>query len=274
MGPGYQGRRGLPSQQWRLESSDGVFWYIQNVASRRYLGLPIGEYVTNSPKIQEVDHKPVWHIERCQYKRNQFLLHVPYTEFVICLDSKVAQPGKTINIHDNDGSHRAWYLCKDLHLKTSSILRDGSTYKIIQNWTDSAITVKDDYTVSCSYNYEGERQMFKAVKTVHGWAFQNVKTKRYMGIPHTTVYPDDSLCLSCVTMEFPWIVVPHHEGDGQFTIWLPFTQTVLQSYNGSFSMEAGYSEHGLWKFEEISTPSHEERPASERVLGERRPGEE
>ncbi|KAH6871734.1 hypothetical protein BKA70DRAFT_1241536 [Coprinopsis sp. MPI-PUGE-AT-0042] len=268
-----------PSQQWNLESFDGGSWYIQNVASGRYLGLPIEEYASNFYKLREVNQKFAWHIKKYDNQWNQFLLHVPYTEFVICLDSGVSQPGTTVlYVHDNGGSHLAWYLY--LHLEPSSVLKGGGIYKIHYANNPSAyitITVKDDHSgtdinrpksLTLNMYDEGEKQMFKAVKTANGWAFQNVKTEQYLGFPPTTVYPDNSLRLSSVAMQFPWMVVPHPEGRGYFTwvvkfypsdhmlmdaterIWLPFTQTVLRHDDRSWAIScAAYSQGTLWNFE-------------------------
>ncbi|KAH6906932.1 hypothetical protein BKA70DRAFT_1285879 [Coprinopsis sp. MPI-PUGE-AT-0042] len=280
-----------PSQQWKFQSSNGVSWYIQNVASGRYLGFPIGEYVRNFLNLQEVDHEFAWHIEWCKNQWDRPLgfcvLHVPYTKFVICLDPKVSEPGKTVlYLHDDAGSHKTWHLSKDLHLKTSSLLRDRRVYKILNAGSYKAITVKNDHTVACFECDDRKDQTFQAVQRGNGWAFQSVKTKEYLGIQHTVIYPDDNLRLSSIAMEFPWMVTPYYEG-GKFTIWVPFTQTVLhipwgRDVHGNRRMNDDSSIHlisgnispdsdnTLWQFEEVQTLWCEERTTSECVTGERR----
>ncbi|KAH6871741.1 hypothetical protein BKA70DRAFT_1354839 [Coprinopsis sp. MPI-PUGE-AT-0042] len=269
---------GSPSQQWRLESSDGICLYIQNIGSGRYLGLPLNENAKNGLALREVDHKFAWHIERQGYQR--FLLKVPYTPFVIDLDPKVTQPSMTnLCIQERHlGPLHVWILCKDLHLETSSILKDRRTYKILNAHYGGAMTVTNDHKVVCLQSGDREDQMFQAVKTENGWGFRNANTKQFLSMPHTIAFPDDSLQVNSAAMGFAWIVVPltHHTSPRMFQIWIPFTQMVLiQQGNGitptHVSQNTAYTS---WKFKEMPTPWQEEGLASECVTGERRPGEE
>ncbi|KAH6906926.1 hypothetical protein BKA70DRAFT_1491684 [Coprinopsis sp. MPI-PUGE-AT-0042] len=252
-----------PNIQWNLQSSDGISWFIQNVASERYLGLPVGENVRNCLTLREVNHKFAWHFRHYKGEQYQFLPHVPYTKHVIDLDPRNPKPGETVlYVHeDNAGAHQAWFLRKDLHLETSSVLQDGRTYMILNAQSNTAITMKDDHSVTCFQSDNREGQKFRAVKTASGWAFQNISSERYLGIPHSIVYPDNSPCLSSLEIEFTWMVLPHHEGCRKFNIWLPFTRKLLDLHKGQWEDDAPIQitgtidvEHIWWRFEETPTP--------------------
>ncbi|KAH6871745.1 hypothetical protein BKA70DRAFT_1354880 [Coprinopsis sp. MPI-PUGE-AT-0042] len=254
---------GSPSQQWDVRTPDGVSWHIRNVASGRYLGLALGERVRNCLHLREVDHQFAWHLQHYQDRQHQFVPYVPYTRHVLDLAFLNVQPGRTIlYVHeDNQGAHQAWQFYKDLHLEAPSTLTDGRTYKILNAQSHTAITAKDDRSVACFQSDNREGQMFQAVKTPGGWAFRNIQTETYLGIPHTIVYPDDNPRLSSVDIEFTWMVLPHHEGGGEFKIWLPFTQKVLDLRGGSREDDAPIHitgattvEHIRWRFQEVPTP--------------------
>ncbi|KAH6906947.1 hypothetical protein BKA70DRAFT_1285906 [Coprinopsis sp. MPI-PUGE-AT-0042] len=269
-----------PSQQWNLESSDGICWYIKNVASGRYLGLPVDERVKNALTLREVDHKFAWHLRRFEDKEHQFLPYVPYTNYVIDLDPRDPQPGRTLYVHeDGKGPHQAWHFTKDLHLETSRILQDGRRYKILNAQSNTAITVKDDRTVACFQSDHREGQMFQAVETANGWAFRSVKTKQYLGIPHTIVYPVHGPRLTSVEKEFTWMVLPYYDGSKKFKIWLPFTRMVLDLHHGQKEDDTPIHiwgttsvEYIWWRFEEVLEPWGDNKSASEDVTGERDPG--
>lgn len=59
--------------QWNLESTDGIFWYIQNVASGHYLGLHIDEQVEYSVHLSEVKQRFAWHIRSYEGRQDQFV---------------------------------------------------------------------------------------------------------------------------------------------------------------------------------------------------------
>ncbi|KAH6906930.1 hypothetical protein BKA70DRAFT_1285866 [Coprinopsis sp. MPI-PUGE-AT-0042] len=244
---------GSPSQQWKFEPSDGVSWSIQNVASGHYLGLPIDECVKNKVTLREVHQIFPWHVRQDKGRRTTFLLHIPYTKFGIHLDQRVSELTKTaLYVHEDNEGH-PWYLYKDLHLRVSSVLKDGWGYMIPNTCLHKAITVEDNHTVTyLQPDGREEGQTFQAVQTADGWAFLNIKTKQYLGTRHTVVFPDDSLRLSSVATEFTWMIIPHHGGN--FQIWLPFTQTGLCLPDTGTVTD--FRIHILYHFEQFGTPCY------------------
>ncbi|KAH6871743.1 hypothetical protein BKA70DRAFT_1354870 [Coprinopsis sp. MPI-PUGE-AT-0042] len=241
-----------PSQQWHLQSSDGISWYIQNVASGRYLGLPVGELVRNVLTLREVDHRLHWHIRHYQGEQHQFLPYVPYTKFVIDLDPRDPNQARLFSM--------SMRIIQALTRHGFSV-KDGGTYKILNAQSSTAITVKDDHSVACFQSDNREGQKFRALNTAGGWAFQGIGSERYLGIPHSIVYPDDSPRLSSLEIEFTWMVLPYHERRGKFNIWLPFTRKLLDLHQGQWADDtpihiAGTTsvEHIWWRFEEILMP--------------------
>ncbi|KAH6905962.1 hypothetical protein BKA70DRAFT_1224892 [Coprinopsis sp. MPI-PUGE-AT-0042] len=85
-------------------------------------------------------------------------------------------------------ANQRWFLCKDLHLAASKAVQDGSTYHIINAQSQTAIEVEESEVVCFTVDKGKSKQKFLAVKTATGWAFQNVETKRFLGLP-TRVVP-------------------------------------------------------------------------------------
>ncbi|KAH6867894.1 hypothetical protein BKA70DRAFT_1579024 [Coprinopsis sp. MPI-PUGE-AT-0042] len=71
-----------------------------------------------------------------------------------------------------------------------------------------------------------------AIKTETGWAFQNVATKRFLGLPISVLPIPDGIRLSAVSHECIWVVLPHHEDTAKFKLWIQFTARVMNLRNG------------------------------------------
>ncbi|KAH6906927.1 hypothetical protein BKA70DRAFT_1285844 [Coprinopsis sp. MPI-PUGE-AT-0042] len=250
--------------QWDVQTPDGVSWHIRNIASGRYLGLAVGEHVRNILHVREVDHQFAWHLQRYGGHQHQFIPYVPNTR----------HRNEILYVfEDGQGAHQAWHFPKDLHLETPSTLTGRQTYKILNALTHTAITVKDDGSVASfrSDNREGQMQA--------DGLFRNLRSDKYLGIPHTLIYPDDSPRLSSIAIEFTWMVMAHHEGGGKFKFWLPFTHKVLDLDGGRSGDDtpihiAGTTdvEHIWWRFQEIPTPQQAQANI-EPPTGERGPEE-
>ncbi|KAH6871088.1 hypothetical protein BKA70DRAFT_1356735 [Coprinopsis sp. MPI-PUGE-AT-0042] len=223
-----------PLQQWNLTTPDRVCWWIQNVQSGRYLGLPANAHVKNSLTLQEVDHKFAWHIRKHERFRRLFILYVPYSKHVVDICAETVNPGSRIRIYqDGQASHQSWNLCKDLHLD-----KENST-PITNATSNGSLTVYSDVKgVSCVQPemedgdpemYLGSDLRFRAFKTNHGWAFQHVQTGRYLGIPHTIMELDEVVQLSTVEKPFTWMIIPYHGDSKIFEIFLPFTSRALET---------------------------------------------
>ncbi|KAH6899104.1 hypothetical protein BKA70DRAFT_1406456 [Coprinopsis sp. MPI-PUGE-AT-0042] len=221
------------SQQWSLKTRNGVGWYLQNVASGLYLGLPADEHARNGLPVHEVEHEFEWYLKREGDSSNCFSLYVPYTRHVIDLNPGNPKPEMVLYIYeDGKGPHQVWHLCKDLHLETSKALVDGKIYRIVNGQSKTMMTLKEDYTVACFQSDLAEGQKFKAIKTLTGWAFRTVHTDRYLGIPLTIVAPDNGPRLSSVATEFTWMVFPHYDDRKRFRIWIPFTRKLMDLHRG------------------------------------------
>ncbi|KAH6871093.1 hypothetical protein BKA70DRAFT_1356757, partial [Coprinopsis sp. MPI-PUGE-AT-0042] len=135
-----------PSQQWNLTTTlDGVCWNLQNAANGCYLGLLADEHVQHGLALREVKHKFAWQIRRDKVQHDCFQLYVPYSKFVVSMDSEIPKAGSAIFVSENrQKPHQAWYLCKDLHLQTSSILENEDVYRIHNSQSQAAITLRDE----------------------------------------------------------------------------------------------------------------------------------
>jgi hypothetical protein len=58
--------------QWSLTTRNGVGWYIQNVASERYLGLPSDQQARNGVSVREVEHEFEWYLKPIGEGSNAF----------------------------------------------------------------------------------------------------------------------------------------------------------------------------------------------------------
>ncbi|KAH6906963.1 hypothetical protein BKA70DRAFT_382346 [Coprinopsis sp. MPI-PUGE-AT-0042] len=162
---------------------------------------------------------------------------------------------------DGKGPHQVWYFCKDLHLETSKVLRNGRIYRIVNGQSKTMMTLKEDLTVACFQSELAEGQKFEAIKTRNGWAFRTVHTDRYLGIPLTVVAPDNGPRLSSVATEFTWMVFPHYDDHKKFRIWIPFTRKLMDLHRGLSEddtpihiLEDRDVECNWWRFEEDVPP--------------------
>ncbi|KAH6871732.1 hypothetical protein BKA70DRAFT_1578101 [Coprinopsis sp. MPI-PUGE-AT-0042] len=247
------------SQQWKLTTSDGVFWHVQNVESERYLGLPINKHVQNSLKLQELDHKFSWHVKRDENHGHHYLLYVPYTKHVVDMDPEDVKPGngEVFVYEDGKGTHQSWHLCR------APSLRDGDVYKIAHaKRSVGSITFDNDTKRECEGSDAHKASLalwFRAIETDRGWAFQHVQTQRYLGIPHT-VSLSNFVQISTVRKPFTWILIPDGGVSMVFEIWLPFTKRAIKLYRGG---EVTLILQGLeekkfwtcWRFEPCDEPS-------------------
>ncbi|KAH6906962.1 hypothetical protein BKA70DRAFT_382371 [Coprinopsis sp. MPI-PUGE-AT-0042] len=153
----------LKKAQWSLKTRNGVGWYLQNVASGLYLGLPADEHARNGLPVHEVEHEFEWYLKREGDSSNCFSLYVPYTRHVIDLNPGNPKPEMVLYIYeDGKGPHQVWHLCKDLHLETSKALVDGKIYRIVNGQSKTMMTLKEDYTVACFQSDLAEGQKFES----------------------------------------------------------------------------------------------------------------
>ncbi|KAH6906895.1 hypothetical protein BKA70DRAFT_1563319 [Coprinopsis sp. MPI-PUGE-AT-0042] len=218
------------SQHWKLTTSDGAFWHVQNVESGRYLGLPIHERAQDSVIVREVDHKFAWHMKMLGGHR-YYVLYVPYSSHIVDINPEMTTQGSDVLLNqDGQGDHQVWILCEDPQLDVSSTLEDGHIYQIISMFHGYMYFDLDTKKVSCSRSETSGGGQFRAVRTDHGWAFQHVQTQRYLGIPHTIAL-DDAIQVSTVVKPFTWMIIPDAYVSKwsamTFEIWLPFASRVL-----------------------------------------------
>ncbi|KAH6871102.1 hypothetical protein BKA70DRAFT_1489950 [Coprinopsis sp. MPI-PUGE-AT-0042] len=223
---------GCETQQWELAKVMDLMWSIRNIASGRYLGMEPDDKVTNRHELREVERPFLWQLRRGD-PRSCVSLFVPFTNYVIDLsiDNWGPNPGTVLYIHsDLQWRNQQWYMCKDLHLATSNALKDGTTYSIINAYSKTAIDL-NRRTVTCYTACKSEDcQKFIAVKTESGWAFRNIIDQAFLGLPHSA---EDGARLQPVKHTFTWVVLPHHEDNSKFKIWIPFTSRVLDLHCGS-----------------------------------------
>ncbi|KAH6902267.1 hypothetical protein BKA70DRAFT_1435424 [Coprinopsis sp. MPI-PUGE-AT-0042] len=103
---------------------------------------------------------------------------------------------------------------------------------------------------------------FIAVEMSNGWAFRNVDSQSYLGLPNSVVPLPDGVRLCTAKKEFTWVVLPHHEDNSKFRIWIPFTSRVMDLHAGSNQDDTAihlHKENGAdcqwWKFELIPSQS-------------------
>ncbi|KAH6871092.1 hypothetical protein BKA70DRAFT_1578490 [Coprinopsis sp. MPI-PUGE-AT-0042] len=271
------------SQQWSLSTPDGIFWHVKNVESGRFLGLPVDVHVQNSVALQEVEYKFSWHIRRHEQHQNKFYFYVPYSRHVVDISPEKMKPGSEAFIHqDGQGLHQTWHLCRDLHLSASSALNDGDVYKLVNAFFHMSMTFRvDSKEVSCAPLALAENPHCRAIKRTHGWAFQNIRTERYLGIPHTVVHPDEPTLVSTVENPFIWMIIPHHADRSKFKICLPFTSRILGTQTDTLVCLVPNSEEdpSWWGFElsheaassPLQVPPESDESSKELILGPKEP---
>ncbi|KAH6871106.1 hypothetical protein BKA70DRAFT_1356821, partial [Coprinopsis sp. MPI-PUGE-AT-0042] len=202
------------TQQWELAKMYNAAYSIRNIATRRYLGMDLGDFV-----------RIVTNFTRAS-------ILVPYIPYVVAISSGAQLESPILLREDGKQVHQRWHLCKDLHLATSNALRNGSTYRIVNSASQTAIEVNDSDTGCFAVDNGSEKQKFLAIKTDAGWAFQNIEAKRYLGLPNSAVAFKDGTRLSSVSHQSTWIVVPHHEDTSKFKLWIPFSSRVMDLHGG------------------------------------------
>ncbi|KAH6902274.1 hypothetical protein BKA70DRAFT_1307536 [Coprinopsis sp. MPI-PUGE-AT-0042] len=225
---------GTESQQWEIIKVLGVAWSIRSISTGRYLGMKPDDKVKNRYELREVEDPFPWHV-RSGDPKSRSRLFVPYTNHVIDLNQENGgpKPGTVLYVHENHGaSNQQWHLCKDLHLATSKALRHGAEYKIVNAQSKTAIKMNGAKVACYKLDNEKDHQKFVAVATEKGWAFRNVESQDYLGLPNSVVPFPDGERLSSVNKEFTWVVLPHHEDISKFKIWIPFTSRVMDLYCG------------------------------------------
>ncbi|KAH6902276.1 hypothetical protein BKA70DRAFT_1435431 [Coprinopsis sp. MPI-PUGE-AT-0042] len=73
---------------------------------------------------------------------------------------------------------------------------------------------------------KGQRTFF-AIETEQGWAFQNVASRLYLGLPTLAGTIPDGTQVASVDKAFTWIVLPSSIDTSEFKLWVPFTSYVI-----------------------------------------------
>ncbi|KAH6906872.1 hypothetical protein BKA70DRAFT_1285687 [Coprinopsis sp. MPI-PUGE-AT-0042] len=244
------------TQQWELAKMYNAAYSIRNIATRRYLGMDLGDFVRDRYELHEVDHVFPWNLRL----GTRLSILVPYIPYVVAISSGAQLESPILLREDGKQVHQRWHLCKDLHLATSNALRNGSTYRIVNSASQTAIEVNDSDTGCFAVDNGSEKQKFLAIKTDAGWAFQNIEAKRYLGLPNSAVAFKDGTRLSSVSHQSTWIVVPHHEDTSKFKLWIPFSSRVMDLHGGEtvnntpIHMDPSYdAAWQWWRFEPVNS---------------------
>ncbi|KAH6894032.1 hypothetical protein BKA70DRAFT_1320328 [Coprinopsis sp. MPI-PUGE-AT-0042] len=215
---------GSERQQWELAKMYGAAWSIRNVATQQYLGIKPGDAVEEYYDLCGVEDVFPWHVQ----KGHLTSIFVPYTPYLVAHNLEFEELGTSVNLQQSRGyANQRWFLCKDLHLAASIVIQNGFIYHIINDQTQTAIEVNDSGVACFKADKEDSKQKFMAIKTETGWAFQNVATKRFLGLPISVLPIPDSIHLSAVSHECIWVVLPHHEDTARFRLWIQFTARVM-----------------------------------------------
>ncbi|KAH6906876.1 hypothetical protein BKA70DRAFT_1563309 [Coprinopsis sp. MPI-PUGE-AT-0042] len=225
------------SQQWELVKMYNVAYAIRNVATQRYLGMSLDDPVKDRYELREVEHVFPWHLKR----RPVISIYVPYTPYLVSLDQSPASSTNLLQ-QDQGQAFGKWYFCK----------------------------------VGCfAVDAGSEKQKFVATKTETGWAFRNVETKRFLGLPVCVVLLKDGIRLPMVDHESTWVVVPHHEDTSKFKLWIPFTSRVMDLHWGQalndhpiHMCSSGDANWQWWRFELLSSEWESNELGAESAPGE------
>ncbi|KAH6902278.1 hypothetical protein BKA70DRAFT_1307550, partial [Coprinopsis sp. MPI-PUGE-AT-0042] len=249
---------GSDSQLWEVSKVIDLLWSIRNLSSGHYLGMKAYDKVTDWYELREVEHPFLWHLRRFD-QDPRISIFVPYTNFVIDLHQN-PNPGTVLYIHGHhQGPNQKWHFCKDLHLAASKVLRHDAAYRIINIQAKTAIQMNQGKVGCFRLDEESDCQKFIAVETENGWAFRNIESQDYLGIPNTIVSFQNAGRLSCVRKKFTWVVLPHHENAFWFKIWVPFTSRVMDLHRGFAQNDTPIhllNEHNVdcqwWRFEPVN----------------------
>ncbi|KAH6902269.1 hypothetical protein BKA70DRAFT_1307527 [Coprinopsis sp. MPI-PUGE-AT-0042] len=269
---------GSKLQQWEISRVVGQSYSIRNLGTQMYLGMRAGERVRDGYEIVEVQHPFPWDIRTKSYVQASRLacFYVPYTNHVIGINRKEEPKlGAAVLIHDvKKGSHQQWWLSKDLHLATPKVLQEGAVYRIERVESQTAITLWDGRAVGFRVDDNSDLHKFIAIETELGWAFQNIATKRYLGLP-TSIGPiPDGTQVTSSERAFTWIVLPAIAYTSQFQLWVPFTSYVMEQLDAEPNCSApvlmrkgGGSDDQWWKFEAVAADDAGPTDSSQCVPG-------
>ncbi|KAH6880320.1 hypothetical protein BKA70DRAFT_1343709 [Coprinopsis sp. MPI-PUGE-AT-0042] len=222
---------GSKSQQWEIAKVAGRSYSFRNVETQRYLGMEIGTKVGEGYNLCEVTHAFPWDIERHQLL---VVLSVPYTNYVANIGWGDPTPGAAVHIRSYQGHHRfRWHLSKDLHLAPCKALQHGSVYRIVCVRSQTVIGLHGNHAACFSVDDAANSQKFVATETEQGWAFQNIESKRFLGLPSSTGRIEDGTQVAFVEKPFSWIVLPVPDDPLKFKLWIPFTSQVMDLLNAN-----------------------------------------
>ncbi|KAH6906878.1 hypothetical protein BKA70DRAFT_381413 [Coprinopsis sp. MPI-PUGE-AT-0042] len=265
---------GCESQQWELAKVMDFGWSIRSADSGLYLGMEPEGKVTDRYELREVKRPFIWHIQRGD-PQSCVSLVVPYTNYAINFDhAKQSDPPGTI-LHIQTGLNQQWHLCKDLHFATSKALEDGSIFHIINAHSGTAIELNQQRVACSRVDNTQDRQKFVAVKIGDGWAFRGVRDQTFLGFAHSIVPLKNGIRLQAVNQLFMWVVLPHHEDNSKFKIWVPFASKVLDLHWGSNENDTpvhSHPDHGdlvyqWWRFERVESNSEPDEVSSRCATG-------
>ncbi|KAH6871737.1 hypothetical protein BKA70DRAFT_1354816 [Coprinopsis sp. MPI-PUGE-AT-0042] len=123
--------------RYALDTKDSI------VVAYPYVSSPSQQWNVTTPDGHGLALREVKHKDKVQH--DCFQLYVPYSKFVVSMDSEIPKAGSAIFVSENrQKPHQAWYLCKDLHLQTSSILESEDVYRIHNSQSQATITLRDE----------------------------------------------------------------------------------------------------------------------------------